>query len=204
MNKQELARDVKRTALTRLEDAARTDEDFKAVVAWWDRLEENSNRKQRYWVKKHVGLTRDWSKNTQHMFPIPFNHLSWRQMLRGDFLDVLYDCPYDMHELVGDKDISQLIGKLNDNHMEVLYYLAIKCYSIQKVAQMRGQTDRNIRKLRDLFLKNIREMLAQRIVHRMASGIPVTRTMRAFVTDYKVMRETATKQDGDSQNDKTV
>jgi len=43
-----LKRELKAQALARLEDSARTVTDFKNVVAWWDRLDANRERKQRY------------------------------------------------------------------------------------------------------------------------------------------------------------
>ncbi len=46
--RKQLKRDVEAEALKRLEDAARTVEDFNNVVAWWDRLDANRERKERY------------------------------------------------------------------------------------------------------------------------------------------------------------
>jgi len=47
MERKQLVRDVKREALTRMEDAARTDSDFKAVVKQWDHLDKNRERRER-------------------------------------------------------------------------------------------------------------------------------------------------------------
>ena len=43
-----LKRELRAQALARLEDAARTPKDFENVVAWWDRLDANRERKERY------------------------------------------------------------------------------------------------------------------------------------------------------------
>lgn len=41
----------------------------------------------------------------------------------GDFLDVLFDCPYEMHQLSADPFISGMIENLSEEHKEVLYFL---------------------------------------------------------------------------------
>ena len=51
-----LKRDIEREALARLESAARTTDDFKNVVAWWDRLDNNRERKERYHEISRSGL----------------------------------------------------------------------------------------------------------------------------------------------------
>ena len=43
-----LGRELRAQALARLEDAARTQRDFENVVAWWDKLDANRERKERY------------------------------------------------------------------------------------------------------------------------------------------------------------
>ena len=42
-----LGRELRAQALARLEDAARTQRDFENVVAWWDKLDANRERKER-------------------------------------------------------------------------------------------------------------------------------------------------------------
>ena len=45
--KKKLKRELRREALTRLEEAARTQNEFNEVVAWWDKLDENRERRER-------------------------------------------------------------------------------------------------------------------------------------------------------------
>ena len=42
-----LKRELRQEALTRLEEAARSQQDYKEVVAWWDKLDENRERRER-------------------------------------------------------------------------------------------------------------------------------------------------------------
>ena len=46
--RKKLKRDIKAEALERLEQAARTPEDFEEVIEWWDRLDRNRERRERY------------------------------------------------------------------------------------------------------------------------------------------------------------
>ena len=46
--RKKLKRELEQEALARLEDSARTEEDFENVVTWWNRLDANRERKERY------------------------------------------------------------------------------------------------------------------------------------------------------------
>ena len=46
--RKKLKRELQAEALARLEDAARTVSDFEKVVAWWDKLDANRERRERY------------------------------------------------------------------------------------------------------------------------------------------------------------
>lgn len=48
MGRKQLVRETKAAALARMEDAARTEDDFNAVMAQWNHLDENRERKERY------------------------------------------------------------------------------------------------------------------------------------------------------------
>lgn len=46
--RKKLKRELEQEALARLEDSARTEEDFENVVTWWNRLDANRERKEHY------------------------------------------------------------------------------------------------------------------------------------------------------------
>ena len=46
--RRKLKRDLEREALIRLETAARTPADYQYIVSWWDRLDANRERRERY------------------------------------------------------------------------------------------------------------------------------------------------------------
>lgn len=126
------------------------------------------------------------------VIPIPRDLVFWRQMMMGNFLDVIYACPYEMHELVVDKDVSLVLCGASDNHLEMLWFLAVRLYSIERLAALRGCTERNIRKTRGLMLENLRGRLAPRLQKRIQSIDPsLTWNMRDFLDRYDKMQKAA-------------
>ena len=182
---EKLKRELEREALTRLEDAARTTEDFEAVVEWWDRLDRNREHRQGNHEVGRSGIPLEWGSPVDVVVPVPTGYASWRQVLKGDFLDVIFDCPYEMHHLVEDEDISELIRRLSENHKEVLYYHAVRMYDTARIAAIRGQTERNIRKLRSLLLSDLRKKLLVKLAIREKKGLPLTTTERVFLNGHK-------------------
>lgn len=191
MAKKKLKRELEREALARIEDAARTPEDFQNVTKWWDRLDANRERRER---DHEIGRDENeespgWEvPPTGSVFPRLYINPFRRLAMRGDFLDIIFNCPYEMHELVEDADLSELIQKLSENHKEVLFYSAVHLYDSARIAALRGQSDRNIRKVRALLLSNLRRKLLERLNLREQRGLSLTTTERAFL---KVRKKSA-------------
>ena len=55
--RKKLKRELRAEALARLEDSARTQRDFENVIAWWDRLDANRERRERYHELSRSGVT---------------------------------------------------------------------------------------------------------------------------------------------------
>jgi len=109
MEREKLKRDLVREAITRMEDAARTVEDFQKVIKAWNHLDENRERRERDHEVGRSEIPLEWgAKEDGLVFPRPIAHVYWRQILRGEFLDAIFDCLYELHELVEDEDISNL------------------------------------------------------------------------------------------------
>ncbi len=165
-----------------MEDSARTESEFEEVVRIWDRLEENEVRR----VGNHeVGwgdIPLEWGMAEDgHLFPTP--NALFRQIQKGDFIETIFYCPYEMHELVEDADVSALLRQMKDDHKEVLFYMAVRRYSAAQIASIRGQTDRNIRKVRDTLLKGLRKKLRKQLAEREKQGLPLTTTQRFFLQE---------------------
>ena len=47
-------------------------------------------------------------------------------MYRGQFLDILCDCPHEMHNLTGNDFLSGIVRDLKMEHKELLYFLSLQ------------------------------------------------------------------------------
>ena len=106
-----------------------------------------------------------------------------KQIRKGDFLDAIFNCPYDIHELVTDDDLCIILRELNEDHKELLYLWAIRLFSSTKIAAIRGQSDRNIRKVRGTMLKKIRKKLLAALTEKVQKQQPLTLLEKEFLID---------------------
>lgn len=186
-----------REALNRMEDAARTPEQFEKVIEQWDHIDENRERKERdhekgraseemlHWIGGRNGEMRT---TFDGVVPRPFGNAWWRQLLRGDFLDLIFDCPYEMHEQTTSRPVFDILKTLNENQMEVLYYRAIRQYKPKQIAKLRGQSTRNILKVYDTLMKGLRKKLHDRLAPRFDAELPLTVNQKQFMEDYRAGR----------------
>ena len=156
-----LKREIRAEALRRLEEAARTESDFLTVVDEWNKLDRNRERRER----DHENLRRDVPLEFQavpdpKIAPLWMNLPRFRQLCQGNFLDIIFSCPYELHELTANRFLSKLFFTLSDEQKEVLYYLFVKQYSTIRLATIRGQSDRNVRKLRMTIQKSWKRIRA--------------------------------------------
>lgn len=178
----QLKRDIRREELTRTEEAARTEKDFEELIKEWNKWDSNSERRVRYYVADIEEMTvEDIEITDRAVIPQPLYHRWWRQMMRGKFLDVIFDCHQDIHELTSSAFISKLLESLSDNQKEILFFRVIWQWSPQKIATMREQTDRNIRKVYDTLIEGMRKKLYDRLYLRYAKNLPLTFAQNEFV-----------------------
>ena len=192
-----LKRDQEREALLRLEEAARTEEDFREVVKKWNHRDENRERRERY----HEVLR---GKNTPplefnmipdgYAFPASLNGVLSRQNRKGDFLDTIFYCVYDLHELVPQKYVSVPLAELPDDRKELMFLYLIEHWSTMKIASWRHQSDRNIRKIRNTSLKHIRKKILPILMRMDAKGEPLTTWERRFLAKEKASKAGGSKE----------
>jgi len=181
-----LKRELQAEALARLEDAARTQADFKAVIDWWDRLDRNRERKERYHELSRSGddVPLDYGASADDFFfPDTLSDVIQKQIRKGDFLDAIFYCPYDIHELVTKEYLSKILWELKEEHKELLFLCAVCLFSSTKIGLIRGQTDRNIRKIRNTMLKQIRKKLLAALMEKGEKPQPMTLLEKDFLTD---------------------
>ena len=91
VSEKRLKRQIRAEALARLEDAARTEDDFRYVVSEWDRLDRNRERRER----DHENLRGDvpleyMAVPNPKMIPLYLNLPRCRQLASGNFLDIIF------------------------------------------------------------------------------------------------------------------
>ena len=179
-----LKRDLQREALARLENAARTTADFQNVVSWWNRLDNNRERKERYHEIRRSGLDipLDYgAKLDGEIIPYDVNDVLLKQIRKGDYIDAIFHCPFELNELVTDGDLSEILNKLSDDHKEIIFNTIVRDMSTKTLGDIRGQTDRNIRKVRATAIKKIHKALLRVLQSRKENGIPFTINEKEFM-----------------------
>ena len=93
----------------------------------WDELDDNRERRERYHEIRcaEVPVNRISAQNGM-IFPRWLMQSDVRQVQRGEFLDVIFDCPFLMHELVTDDALAKTIYDLKDVHKLLLFFLAVR------------------------------------------------------------------------------
>ena len=104
-----------------------------------------------------------------------------RLLLAGDFLDFIFDRPETIHELVTDTDLSKILKELKPHLKNMLYYLFLRDYSTSEYAESIGQTDRNIRGIRETALKKIRGFYGGILTYRKENSLPMTIDEKYFL-----------------------
>lgn len=184
--RKKLKRELQAEALARLEDAARTVSDFEKVVAWWDKLDANRERREQYHELSRSGddLPLDYGAAKDGLFfPDTLNDVLEKQLRKGDFIDAIFYCPYDIHELVTEENLSDILLELSEDHKELLFLYAVRLFSSTRIAAIRGQTDRNIRKVRVTMLKKIQKKLLPALLEKAKKQQPLTLLEKDFLAD---------------------
>ena len=186
--KKQLQRDIKAAALERLEQAAKTPEDFKAIIKRWDNLDENRERKERYWVicRNNEDFPLEWCEASWGtVFPKNLNTITAKQIRNGDFIDVIFDNPYDIHELVTEDYLCKILKGLKDEHKELLYLLAIKGYSTKEIEKIQGKSDRAVRYMRETVFNKIRKEAYKFLTSEQGKKHDMILAEKKFVENYK-------------------
>lgn len=173
-------------SVERRTQVARTAAEFEALIKELDRLDRNRERRERY----HEILQENFIPGgtefySGRIFPAELDSPENKLILRGMFLDLLYNCPYEMHQLTADPFLSRIIYDLSDLHKETLYLLSLQYLSTAQLACMRDQSDRNIRKLRDNYTKKLQKQLYDHLLCKSQKGQSLTFREKEFLGMYE-------------------
>ena len=177
-----LHREARALAIQRIEESARTEVDFENVLYWWDKLDANRERKERDHEIGRSTVPLEWGADEWYLSTRPsYDMILRRLMLAGDFLDFIFDSPETLHELVTDIDLSGILQELKPHLKNMLYYLFLRDYSTAEYAESIGQTDRNIRGIRETALKKIRKLYGGILTYRKENSLPMTIDEKYFL-----------------------
>ena len=106
--------------------------------------------------------------------------------MKGDFIDLIFNCPFEMHESLSDEDYSKIIYELKNEHKELIYFLYLRDYNTQRFATMRNQSDRNIRGVRSTILGQIAKKVLLVLVDRQGQDFSFTSEELDFLSRHAV------------------
>lgn len=179
-----LHREARTIALRRIEESARTEDDFQKVIEWWDKLDENRERRERDHEIGRSTVPLEWDADELYLSDRPSYDMVLRKLLlAGDFLDLIFDSPETIHELVTDADLSEILKELKPHLKNMLYYLFLRDYSAAEYADNIGQSDRNIRGIRETALKRIRKLYSGILAYRKENSLPMTLDEKYFLAN---------------------
>ena len=153
-----------------------------------ERLDANRERRERY---------REICRNNEE-YPLEYGEASWstvfpknlntvleKQIRKGEFLDAIFDSPYEIQELVTDGYLYDILKNLKNEHKELLYLTAVKGLSTAKIADLQGKTDRAVRAMRKTVLNKIRRKAHEYLTSRNGRKHDMTLAEKRFVENYK-------------------
>ena len=167
--KKKLKRELRKEALTRMEEAARTVTDFEKVTKAWDKLDANRERKERYHEFKRSGddIPLEYGRAKYGAaFPEWLNDPNYSAIQHGRNLDVIFNCTYELHQFTDHPILLKILKDLKMEYKDVLFFTIIREMSTKEFGELLDQTDRNIRKKRMRLLKRIREELYEGLKDR--------------------------------------
>jgi len=152
------------------------------VLYWWDKLDANRERKERDHETGRSTVPLEWGADELHLFDRPsYDMVLKTLLLAGDFLDLIFDSPKTIHELVTDADLSKILKELKPHLKNMLYYLFLRDYSTLEYAESIRQSDRNIRGVRETALKKIRKLYGGILSYRQENSLPMTIDEKYFL-----------------------
>ena len=153
-----------------------------------ERLDANRERRERY---------REICRNNEE-YPLEYGESAWgtvfpknlntvleKQIRKGEFLDAIFDSPYEIQELITDGYLYDILKGLKYEHKELLYLTAVKGLSTTKIAEIQGKTDRAVRAMRKTVLNKIRRKAYEYLTSQNGRKHDMTLAEKRFVENYK-------------------
>ena len=183
-NEPQTLRLVKKEILRRMESGARTEKDFRRLVAEYDRIEANKQRSIRGNELPRGNLPWEYEiAALPTIFPEWMNQPLEKQLRKGSFLDAIFDCPYELRELVTNGFYSRQFNDLTADQKFVAYFYFLRQWKTKRIAALKGSSPRAIRKIKTALEANLQEPIYRYLLIR-AEQTNLTNTERAFLVEY--------------------
>ena len=198
-------------SLRRYENSARSVDDFQELATMYDDLDAlRERRERRYEYGKSdydllysesglkdrssstggLGTANDYAYSNGEVVPPPLCHPYWRELIRGDFINTIFDNADEIWQIFGDWQVGRLIKNLTIKQREALFLSAARLCSSEQIACYTDKTNRGVNKLIAAALEYIRKRLAELTRERIEAGLPVTYEKRRFLEWYDEQKNT--------------
>ncbi len=107
-----------------------------------------------------------------------------RQLQQGDYIDSIFNQPETIHELVTAEYLAKILNNLSDRHKDLLFKLAVELYSTKELGEERGQSDRNIRKIRATTMKILHKALSTELYKKKQNKEPLTIYEKKYIDGF--------------------
>ena len=192
-----VAQSVREEALRRLELSARTAAEFQSIVSWYDREEQSRMRRERRYESLRSDTPVEYLAPADgDIVPHSMSCPTFRQVCCGEFDDFLCNCLFRMHDLTDRAHLRKIILGLKLDHKEIIYFLVIRLYPTKLLADLRGQTERNIRKVRGTVQRKIHKKLFAALTELSEANAELTHQEQAFQQEYKPTQRRRAAHDG--------
>ena len=129
---------------------------FEQVVKDFDKADELNDLKHHRKNRRHEFDPHLLDKDCGEEISIP---PTFKTLNNSDrWLDYIFSRrPEDLHELVEDEAVSKALRDLNSKRREALFYRGVHGYSAEEIAAFKGVSDRNVRKLYEKAIQEVRK-----------------------------------------------
>ena len=182
-------RQMKAEELRRMESGARTVRDFQKLVAEYDRIDANKQRGIEMTELPRGELP--WEQEVSSLpviFPAWMNMPLERQLQKGNFIDAIFDCPYELRELIINGFYSKQFDSLTLDQKFVAYFYFLRQWKTVRIAALKDSSPRAIRKIKSAVEVNLQKPVYRYMLRR-AEKAALTNTERAFLTEYEKAME---------------
>ena len=182
-------RQMKAEELRRMESGARTVRDFQKLVAEYDRIDANKQRGIEMTELPRGELP--WEQEVSSLsviFPAWMNMPLEKQLQKGNFIDAIFDCPYELRELIINGFYSKQFDSLTLDQKFVAYFYFLRQWKTVRIAALKDSSPRAIRKIKSAVEVNLQKPVYRYLLRR-AEKAALTNTERAFLTEYEKAME---------------